>query len=138
MQEWDQDGQLIKEESTELASGGELTIQPGEEVITRSVPIADLPTDLEGEVTISFRYRLSATAAEEDLPAVAARPFKASLLHGGTAREFNHFEGEIGGWRTREWISTIAAGEELSLQVEAQPGTLQIRFEGIIYTNDTE
>ena len=137
MQEWDEDGQLIKEESTELASGAGLTIEPGDVTLTRSVALTDLPADLEGEVTISFRYRLNADV-EEDLPAVAARPFKASLLHGGTAREFNHFEGDMGGWRTREWISTIVPGEKLSLQVEAEPGSLQILFEGITYIGDTQ
>ncbi|MDA0813802.1 MAG: hypothetical protein O3C21_15605 [Verrucomicrobia bacterium] len=134
--EWDRSGDdPIQDEASEMNRGAALAIEASDEALTRSVPIADLPADFEGEVTVRFRYRLSTS---EEVPAAAAREFKVSLLHDGAAREFTELEGEIGGWRSSQWLATVEAGETLTLQVEAQPGSLQIDLDGIGHTAAAE
>lgn len=127
--EWNIDGSINIEESTPLQLGLSASIPPSEEAVSQIIELKDFLAEEEEQLTIGFRYRLSIKNPEP--PASAARPFRVSLVQNDAITTFFDFEGELGGWRFNAWGVEFVPGETLTLQIDAEPGELQIEIAGV-------
>ena len=132
--DWSTRGELTRDESTPFAEGLALSLEPGAEPVVRSIPITRFPADLEGGLVIGLRYRIS---SEDPDPAPGvARAFRISVVHNASPLGFSDFAGELGGWRTHQWVVYLEAGDALEIRLEAGAGVLRIDLDGIGFVDE--